>query len=85
MSNAAFAASTLALVILSSDPPHHKPDPPHHKPDPTETENITADAVTGPAALSGEKPETRKMDCRQISAGEFICKLKGAENASNAH
>lgn len=78
MSNATFAASTLALVILSSGATHHKPDPP-------ETENITADAVTGPAALSRENTETRKMDCRQISAGEFICKLKEAENASNAH
>lgn len=78
MSNSIFAASTLALVILSSGTVHHNPDQPEKK-------AITADAVTGPAALSGENPETRKMDCRQISAGEFICKLKGAENASNAH
>lgn len=72
----AIVAATLALVALCAGTAAR------HKQNPPETENIAADAVTGPAALSGETPETRKMDCRQISAGEFICKL-GGNNASN--
>lgn len=72
----AIAAAALALVALCAGTAAR------HRHDPPETKNIAADAVTGPAALSGETPETRKMDCRQISAGEFICKL-GGTNASN--
>lgn len=73
----AIVAATLALVALCvGTAARHKQNPP-------KTETIAADAVTGPAALSGETPETRKMDCRQISAGEFICKLGGTDNASN--
>ena len=73
----AIAAATLAIVALCAGTAAR------HRHDPSETKNIAADAVTGPAALSGETPETRKMDCRQISAGEFICKLGGTDNASN--
>lgn len=73
----AIVAATLALVALCAGTAAR------HKQNPPEPENIAADAVTGPAALSGETPETRKMDCRQISAGEFICKLGGTDNASN--
>ena len=72
----AIVAATLALVALCAGTAAR------HKQNPPETKNIAADAITGPAALSGETPETRKMDCRQISAGEFICKL-GGNNASN--
>lgn len=73
----AIVAATLALVALCAGTAAR------HRHDPPEPENIAADAVTGPAALSGETPETRKMECRQISAGEFICKLGGTDNASN--
>ena len=68
---AAVAITTICAGVVA----HHDPDPPETK--------APADAVTGPAALSGGNPETRKLDCRQISAGEYICKLEGAENASN--
>ena len=73
----AIVAAILALVVLSAGTAAR------HRHDPPEPGTIAADAVTGPAALSGETPETRKMDCRQISAGEFICKLGGTDNASN--
>lgn len=73
----AIVAATLALVALCAGTAAR------HRHTPPETGTIAADAVTGPAALSGETPETRKMDCRQISAGEFICKLGGTDNASN--
>lgn len=73
----ATATAILALVVLCAGMAAR------HRHAPPEPENIAADAVTGPAALSGETPETRKMDCRQISAGEFICKLGGTDNASN--
>ena len=73
----AIVAATLALVALCAGTTAR------HKQNPPEPGTIAADAVTGPAALSGENPETRKMDCRQISAGEFICKLGGTDNASN--
>lgn len=75
----AIVAATMALVALCAGTAARP------KQNPPETGNIAADAVTGPAALSGETPETRKMDCRQISAGEFICKLGGTDNASNDH
>ena len=73
----AIAAATMAIVALCAGTAAR------HRHNPPEPGTIAADAVTGPAALSGETPETRKMDCRQISAGEFICKIGGAENASN--
>lgn len=73
----AIVAATLAIVALCAGTAAR------HKHNPPEPGTIAADAVTGPAALSGETPETRKMDCRQISAGEFICKLGGTDNASN--
>lgn len=73
----AIVAATLALVALCSGMAAR------HKQNPPEPGTIAADAVTGPAALSGDTPETRKMNCRQISAGEFICKLGGTDNASN--
>lgn len=73
----AIAAATLAIVALCAGTAAR------HRHNPPEPGAIAADAVTGPAALSGETPETRKMDCRQISAGEFICKLGGTDNASN--
>lgn len=73
----AIVAATLALVALCAGTAAR------HKQNPPETGTIAADAVTGPAALSEETPETQKMDCRQISAGEFICKLGGTDNASN--
>lgn len=73
----AIIAATLALVALCAGTAAR------HKQNPPEPGTIAADAVTGPAALSGETPETRNMNCRQISAGEFICKLGGTENASN--
>ena len=73
----AIAAATMAIVALCAGTAAR------HRHNPPEPGTIAADAVTGPAALSGETPETRKMDCRQISAGEFICKLGGTENASN--
>ena len=72
----AIVAAIMALVALCAGTAAR------HKQNPPEPENIAADAVTGPAALSGETPETRKMDCRQISSGEFICNL-GGNNASN--
>ena len=73
----AIVAAIMALVALCAGAAAR------HKQTPPEPGTIAADAVTGPAALSGENPETRKMDCRQISAGEFICKLGGTDNASN--
>ena len=73
----ALAAATMAIMTLCAGVVAH------HDPDPPEPEATTADAITGPAAISGGNPETRKMDCRQISAGEFICKLGGTDNASN--
>lgn len=75
----AIAAATMAIVALCAGTAAR------HRHNPPEPGTIAADAVTGPAALSGETPETRKMDCRQISAGEFICKIGGTENASNDH
>lgn len=73
----AIAAATMAIVALCAGTAAR------HRHNPPEPGTIAADAVTGPAALSGETPETQNLECRQISAGEFICKIGGTENASN--